>query len=431
MKTREQVQAEALQILKDNNYTGTIVLATGTGKSKVVIDAILEGNFQNILITSPRTNLKTNWKKEFEKWGVYSKKDLVDASISSYIRLNGRKIMIENIQTVYKWNKDILQEFDLITIDEIHTIVTPEYGKLILNASKLNIPMIGLTGTPDDEKDEKAEFYADYVPILYRYLESSEHGIINKRKYILFNYPLTNEFKVQAGTKAKPFTKGEADQYEYLTEQIRKGQKLMAATGSRDWFQDAANWFWKNTGTPTQKNAARVYLQAIKFRKNFLWNLSSSAYYAEKFKQKILLNSLSDDREQENKILMFSELTAQANKLSPYTVHSGNTEEINAENLKRFDAGEIKCLASCNSLTLGLNLKNANWAIMESFNSSSVLFKQKAGRLDRLDPDDIANIIIIVPQQTQAETWINKALKGINRQYIHVITDITELNEFL
>ena len=64
---REQVQSQALQALI-NNSGGTCVLSTGTGKSKVAIDYIKHSKSRNILITSPRTNLKENWRKELEKW---------------------------------------------------------------------------------------------------------------------------------------------------------------------------------------------------------------------------------------------------------------------------------------------------------------------------------------------------------------------------
>ena len=57
-KTKNIIQNEALNILKENNYNGTIALDMGTGKSKLGIDSIVKGNFTKVLITSPRTNLK-------------------------------------------------------------------------------------------------------------------------------------------------------------------------------------------------------------------------------------------------------------------------------------------------------------------------------------------------------------------------------------
>ena len=67
-KLKDKIQKEALEILKKNNYTGVIVMEMGSGKSKVGIDTIKQGNFKNILITSPRTNLQDMWRKELKKW---------------------------------------------------------------------------------------------------------------------------------------------------------------------------------------------------------------------------------------------------------------------------------------------------------------------------------------------------------------------------
>ena len=443
-KTRQQIQSDALIALKQNGYNGTIVLSTGSGKSKIAIDAIKNGKFKNILITSPRTNLKENWRKELYKWGFKDYGDYWNFDAYGNCKYN---ITIENIQTCYKWSLEQIQQFDYIIQDEIHTMVTPEYGRLINLAKAVNISVTGLTATPDAHKEEKRLFYETYCPIIYEYLDSAKDGIVNKRKYIIYEYELTNDYQITAGTKAKPFKKGEKSQYEYLTNQLKRGQIQMSRTGSQDWFRDAANWGWKNQGTPAQKIAAIQYLNAIKYRKEFLWNLDSSADIAVKIKELILetekLNIAqlkarsSSDRANVlfqsikwNKVLLFSELTAQAEKLSKYTIHSNNSEEHNKQTLFAFDSGTIRELASCNSLTLGLNIKGANYAIMESYSGSTTGFAQKAGRTDRLAVDDIATVIFIVPKGTQSEQWFNNATKQLDLSeavYVNSLSQIKKL----
>jgi len=368
--TREQVQLTAKEKLISNNYTGVIVLDMGTGKSKVAIDCIKEGNFKNVLITSPRTNLKSNWINELDKWLITAYAGnmyLVVEKNSIPIR-----ILTENIQTCYKWSEYTIQELDLIIYDEVHTC-GQEYFNLIEVALKYDIPVIGLTGTPNKTEEFKETVLYKKLPIIYEYHDSAEDGLINKRRYYVYQYELSDSYSVIAGTKKKPFTIGEKTQYEYLSQQIKKGQILMAQTGSTDWFRDAADWAWKGNGTGSQKSAAMIYLNAIKYRKEFLWNLSSSADIAVKIKEKIL-NSQS-----ENKVLLFSELTTQANKLSAYAVHSKQDESANKMLLEDFDRGVIKELSSVRSLSLGLNLIGANWAIVESYNSSPTDLLQKLG----------------------------------------------------
>lgn len=430
-KTRNKIQTEALTIWKENNNIGTICLSTGSGKSKVAIDAIKQGNYKNILITSPRTNLKENWKKELEKWGIFQ----VSSKCWSIPRKRGitldNNIILENIQTCYKWTKEQIQQFDLIIFDEIHTQVSNKYGRLLYNAAALEIDRIGLTATPDKdckidaEEDDyfadwntKEEVYDSLCPIIYEYYDSAKDGIVNKRRYLVLKYELSNEFKVIVGNKKKQWETGELDHYLYLTDQIFKGQKLMAQTGSIDWFTDAANWFWKGKGDPDQKRAARIYLQAIKYRKEFLGNLNSSSIFANQIKEVILKN-------QNNKVLLFSENINQAKKLSKYSIHSKQDSNVNSELLNSFDSGKIRELASVRTLTLGLNIKGANYIIRESFNSSETNTNQIHGRSDRLDVDDIATVIWIVPVNTQSEQWYNKAMKDVN------VDEITDYNNIM
>lgn len=421
--TKDEIQKIALQKWIDNKNIGCVCLSTGTGKTKLAIDCIKHGQYKNILITSPRTNLKENWKQELKKWRFISYDEFYFTTDNpkNYWKYEGFecKITIENIQTCYKWTKEQIQQFDLIVFDEIHTQVSNKYGRLLYNATALQIHRLGLTATPDidtkidAEEDDffadwstKAEVYEDLCPIIYEYYDSAEDGLINKRRQLVFQYELSDAYTVITGTKKKSFTVGEKSQYEYLTEQIRKGQKLMAATGSTDWFRDAGDWFWKGMGTFEQKNAARIYLQAIKYRKDFLNNLSSSAEIALKIKEKVL--SLNPT----NKILIFSELTSQANKLSAYAIHSKNEDDTNKKLLQMFDSGEIRELSSVRSLTLGLNLVGANYILRESYNSSITGTIQINGRSDRLDVDDIATVIWIVPLGTQMEEWYKKATKN-------------------
>lgn len=401
-KTREQIQSEALEAFKLVS-AGTICLSTGTGKSKVAIDFIKETpEIQIILITSPRTNLKENWRKELMKWGITYR--LCDESPTGYwFKNRPLHIMIENIQTCYKWEK---QKFDLIIADEIHTMMTPEYSALFEN-NKCKW-LMGLTATHDiTSKNDKGYFYKKYAPIIYEYYRSAEHGLINKTRFVIVNHSLGDE-KVFYTIRGKRYQSTEAEYYEYLTSKIKEGQRRMMAMGSDDWFTDASDWFWKGMGNKEQKFAAMLYLNSIKQRKDFLLNLVSTAKIAKKIKDGIL-RDISD-----SKVLVFSELTAQADKITKNTVHSNNHKDINQRLINEFDEGTIRDLGSCRSLTLGLNLKGATHAIMESYIGSATQSKQKKGRLDRLATDDVAEMYIIRVSGTQADNWFEEMTKGFD-----------------
>lgn len=465
---RDKVQGEALSALKKSDG-GTVVMSPGTGKTKVAIDFLKYMKPKKVLITSPRTNLKENWKKELEKWNISTMTSGAEGSNEyEFYHYNGGKydkleIHIVNIQTCYKWDETKLNEFDLIIADEIHTMVTPEYGNLFEIANLICIPIIGLTGTPDDRKLDKNLFYAKYCPIVYRYLDSAKDGIINKRKYIIYEHRLDNIHEVLVGTKTKKWMSGEKKQYEYIQSNIDNAestikefmkeplidelrglravenptpmisrmidvkQRELDSLDESDYY---VNYYskansWKTSNDRAKSKVAWQWLRNITARQELLWNLTSTAVLAQLMCEDIL-ETIKD-----SKVLVFSERTGQASQISKVVVHSKNKKEVNDKNLNDFNKGKIRQLGSCYSLTLGLNMDNAGYAIMESYNGSDVQFAQRSGRVDRLPVDDNAIVIMIVVKDTQAETWFNRAVKFTDDDVVKTVDNILDFKETL
>jgi hypothetical protein len=69
-------------------------------------------------------------------------------------------------------------------------------------------------------------------------------------------------------------------------------------------------------------------------------------------------------------------------------------------------------------------MSNATHAIFESYSGSEVNALQSKGRLNRLDINEIATIIIIKPLGTQASTWFEDAFG-----WIEDYTVINKINE--
>jgi superfamily II DNA or RNA helicase len=415
-KLKDELQSKALKEFIKAGSRGTIVLETGSGKSKVSIDFIKTLQPTTILITSPRTNLKNNWRDELIKWGLEPWRD----SIWTY---NGVRhtIIIENIQTCYKWTEN---KFGLIIMDEIHTMMTPEYSKLLQNNETMTL--MGLTATPDIYPDnDKQYYYKKYCPIIFEYYNSAEDGLINKTRFFIVNHDLSNDDRIITTHKGKTYEKGELEFYEYLTESMKRGQGLMMKRGSMDWFSDASRWLWQGKGTPEQKGAAAVYMNAIKARKNFLLNLPSTGKIAKQISGGIRAEF------PKAKVLVFSELTAQADKISKITVHSHHSTKANTKSIEDFNTGSIKELGSCNSLTLGLNLVGATHAVMESYIGSATKSKQKKGRLDRLASDEHADMWIIRVPGTQSDKWFGNMTKKFDlSEAVYLNSDFILRNDF-
>src|SRR5512147_2275802 len=68
------VQEHALTIWKNNNRRGTIESATGTGKTKIGVEAIVDQFRMDkdslVYVVVPTNTLRENdWPEEFKKWG--------------------------------------------------------------------------------------------------------------------------------------------------------------------------------------------------------------------------------------------------------------------------------------------------------------------------------------------------------------------------
>lgn len=285
--------------------------------------------------------------------------------------------------------------------------------------------ILGLTGTPNKSDDFKSNFYRIKLPIVFEYYDSAKDGLINHTMNYVFRYDLTDDFKIKVGTKTKSWTKGELSQYQYLSERYEKAKKTMAYLGAEDFFKTSIQWMKgvDENGNKLDKqysDAGRAFFNSIRYRKEFLWNLESSKYWCNRFKDRILQGT-------DNKVLIFSALTNQASKLSRYSIHSKKDIDSNKLLLEQFNQGIIRELSSCDMLTLGLNLKNAKYAIMESFNGSDTSSSQKAGRLNRLNTNDLGICIWIVPRNTQSETWLESCLKNVDSEWITEITNVNEI----
>lgn len=465
MSRKDTIQSEATKALVDNNYRGTVVLDTGSGKAKIAIDCINQSKFNKILIVSPRTHLIDNWRKELVKW-----------SNSSDV-----KIEISTIQTYYKKNKEQLSTFNLVIIDEIH-FIGEKYFSFIKILNELETPIIGLTATPSEDDVFKRDVLYKTIPIIFRYSDAENDGVTNKCNYYLYEYELSDDYKVDVVTGKKSWKEGEKSRYLYLDNLFKECEtkiklhyfnllkvnvlkriernktlslgklneediKFLEDSVSKDLdyfylvtkprydYRDMSlelyyalknckgvNYSILGTGAirylsyPIPNDIKPViarYNWAMNARKDLLWSLSSSSSIAVAIKNKILNSQIT------NKVLLFSELTTQTNKLSENIIHSNisnSTKETNALNkatLLKFNTGEIRDIASCQSLTLGLNLASVNWVIFESYSGSITNSKQKKGRANRLDINDVAHIVVIKAKNTQQEVWFEKAFSFV------------------
>lgn len=369
-KTKAVIQEEAMNAWWPIKK-GCVVMTPGTGKTKLGLD-ISQRLSVKTLVTVPRVNLVKEWGKEMEKWGI-----TVDVMV---------------INSAYK--KD-LSLYDFLIFDEVHTISESFYQ---ITKQFVNKPILGLTGTPNKFLDFKQNVLYKELPIVYEYLESSKDKLINETKIYMHPFELTDAkipFKIfNYDTERSAYNV--ADKYV---------KKIYAEIKTK--FPETPI----DSCKVEDKQLFSKYMFYVYKRRRILCNLTTSVDMAKKIADVC-----------KDKCLVFSESIEQASRICDYTVSSKMNKNNATEILAKFNMGEIKTLGSVNTLTLGLNLNGASFAVFESFNGSDTNVKQKLGRLSRLNIDEIANAIFLVPVDTQAEKWFDR----LELDYT-IVTDFNEL----
>lgn len=350
------------------NYNAAFISTVGSGKGKIFIDLAMElwaaGKIKNVLYLCDSTRLRDT-NDGFP--GELAKWGVPDFN---------RIFTMECYQTVYKWAN---QKFDMVIADEFDFAITPSYLKFFLNNKWDYIILASGTLTPEKRKIAKT-----IAPIVFTLTmsEAEERGIVNKTQYYVYNFKMTEE---------------ESRTYDSLT---RKISTLMSIEVG---FDDPDMTFW------------------LRKRKLFLNSLESSYLNCRKLMQHVY------NENKTNRIVIFCELTSQADKVCKYSFHGGNEDE---DNLSKYQNGEINAIAVVAKVQRGINLIKTNWGIFESMSGSTTRFEQKGGRFKRLGIDEMAHIVFMVPwakrtnkdingninvtwKETVVKGWIDRATKNI------------------
>lgn len=168
---RKELLDSAYNALELNKFNGTILLPTGTGKSSVLIRALLELKPKTCwYLCDSILNRDETFKAELIKWGA---EEWID------------KIEFMCYQTACKLKDN---KVDLVLGDEIDMSLTPVYSKALTNNIFKKKVLVSATLTK-----EKRSMINKIAPIVFEtdLKELEGEGIINDSKYFVVNYMLS------------------------------------------------------------------------------------------------------------------------------------------------------------------------------------------------------------------------------------------------
>jgi superfamily II DNA or RNA helicase len=365
-------QTDAIEALKKAKMKGIVEMATGTGKTRVALEAIkwLETKTKKpllVLVLSPVSVLVNQWSREW--WSFFKTPPLVFGS-SGKASLDDLYSMIHSLNRIksqiipcfctydYALKPSFMNavfstdEFELaIVCDEVHWMGANSYSKILEMDFKYRL---GLSATParffDEEGTDKIISYFGGVVFDYKLGKAIDDGYLSEFNY----YP-----------QFSPLLQQEMNEYLKISKRI----SLMHRG-------DIGND--KDNGITTLLNRRAKVLKKAKNK------IGSFAKIIDELTKKNLFRNTLIFFEDSDQISEYLDILNEACVL--YNRLSGEESESERKKiLERFNEGKIDCIISMRILDEGVNLNKADKALLLASTANPRQYIQRCGRVLRIN----------------------------------------------
>tara|TARA_R110002012_G_scaffold275150_1_gene461665 strand:- start:7 stop:1185 length:1179 start_codon:yes stop_codon:yes gene_type:complete len=388
VSSRTERQLGIVQTFADNKGKGTLLAATGFGKTFTAIMVILRlikaRSNATVIIVVPTINLQNQWRAEL-------KKNNVEANCNVIV-----------INTAYKSKL----KCDLLICDEIHSYGAEQFIKVF---DKIKYEFIfGLTATIE-RADGMHEILLEYAPIIDEVSIEECHSNGWVSDYLVYNL-------------AVPMYDDEKEAYEDANKKFRYAAGRLGFGGSSS-FNNARSLLNNKDAAPEQRAMAAIYYNSMRKRGDICKNSQAKIPVIKELLDKF------DDR----KALLFSASTKFADEVQEelgemcLSFHSKRTKKEQKEILKKFKDGRTKqrVISSVKALNAGFDVPDCSLGIVAAGNSRKLDNIQRTGRIIRYVPGKTAIIINLYAPNTQEVSWLNKRQEGQDVVWAESIDEIT------
>jgi len=340
-------QHEALRAWGNRNYRGSVVLPTGSGKTMVGLHAMARLG-TSALVVCPTLDLMNQWYERItDAFGIET--GLLGGGYHEI-----RPVTVTTYDSAFRHMDRYGNRFGLLVFDEIHHLAAPTY----LQIPELSIApfRLGLTATYRRPDARHAELARRIGSVVY------EKRIEDLKGERLSDYEI-----VRIPVR---LSDGEREKYEYhqavYTKYVRENKVRYFAGGWERFIRQSA-------GKPEAREAllARSEMRRIFLRAEVKFDILES-----------LLKRHARDR-----VLVFTEDNALAYQLSqrywmPALTHLTDAKERKSI-LDRFRSGTFRFLVTSKVLNEGVDVPEANVAVILGGSASPVEHLQRLGRILR------------------------------------------------
>jgi superfamily II DNA or RNA helicase len=366
-------QVEGLEAWWNEGGRGVVVLPTGTGKTHLASMAIERAGRPTLVIT-PTIDLMNQWYDELTlSFGV-------DVGLLGGGYYDIQPLTVTTYDSAYLNMDRMGNRFGFIVFDECHHLPGPTYG---LAATCAIAPYrLGLTATP--ERADNAHTHLDQLigKVVYRREITQLRGdyLAEYRSMILY----------------VNLTDPDRERYEHAREVYRGFVQSMGINMSQPnaWGQ----FIFLAHRSPEGREAFRAYREQREL------SLAAPA------KLNLLARLL--ERHNGDRVLIFTHDNATVYKIArqflvPVITHQTKTKE-RREILLRFNAGTYPIVATSRVLNEGVNVPEANVAIVLSGSGSVREHVQRLGRILRKSGDKEAILYEVITRGTGEEFTSNR-----------------------
>lgn len=369
-------------------FRGTLVWATGVGKTRAAITAIKlflsKNSNKKIVVIVPTEHLKIQWMQELAKYGIF------------------HDVNVEIINSAIKIDTKV----DFLVLDECHRIPADSFFDVFKQRNPSIV--LGLSAT-FNRLDGRHELLARFCPIcdIITVKEAIENKWLSpyKEYKVLLevdDIATYNEANRQFYEAFSFFNFDFNEAMQCLTNIIHRrvyGKKMGVSSSE----MDAIVFTWN---------------RSLKIRKDFVMNHPKKVDITRK-----ILNA-----RRSRKAITFSATIKQAEKIGiGVVVHSGKTKKKNRMTITEFSRVSNGVINTAKSLDEGADLAGLNLAVILCNTSSQTQKTQRLGRIIRYEEGKEAEIFTLVIKGTNEEAWYNTSTAGKN--YIEITEE--ELDDIL
>lgn len=390
-------QREALAAWRDQGGCGIVEAVTGTGKTRVALEAIADAHRQGLrsLVLVPSIVLQEQWNRV-----IAEELGLTDVAL-----IGGRAkgsidpacaVTIGVVNSLSRRWSDLDGQFDLLVGDECHRYGAPAFCQALLPSARLRLGLTATLERNDDAVDDVLIPYFGNPCYRYGFARARAEGVIAPFYVLTIGVDLGFDDRQQyddAGRRMAQATKKLVEDHGCPE----------APIGS---FLKSVNRFAGGWGEP--KWLANAYLAGLKQRRQIL---------AESPEKRRVLENLAVAIRASRHSVVFTETIEAAEAIAdllsfedvrcrPY--HSGRDSDECREALVAFENGELECLVAVRSLDEGVDVPAINLGIVAAATQQRRQMVQRMGRVVRWKADGRGAAFIVVYAIDTAEDPFSK-----------------------